>query len=208
MSSGAYFHVMSPTGNRVLVAYASKQGSTRGVAERVASVLRARGHEVELKPADQVGDLSGWRAVVLGSPVYDGSWLPEASELARKNLDRLGSVPLWLFSVGSFGDEHRVVGRLMKKEPREMAHFLWALRPRDYRVFAGVIAADGWPLYGKLLLRLFGGHSGDNRDWRSIEGWAATIADALQRLPPSSLDAGSPGTGAAARGGAASASRH
>jgi menaquinone-dependent protoporphyrinogen oxidase len=170
---------MSSNSNCVLVAYASKRGSTRGVAERIASVLRECGHEVEIEPVEQVVDVSGWRAVVLGSPVYDGSWLPEAAELVRRNLDRLGALPLWLFSVGSFGDQHRVVGGLMKKEPREMAHFLRALKPRDYRVFAGVIAAESWPLYGKLLLWLFGSRSGDNRDWRSIEAWAATIAEAL-----------------------------
>jgi menaquinone-dependent protoporphyrinogen oxidase len=196
---------MSVASNRVLVTYASKQGSTRGVAERIAAVLCACGQEVELMPVEQVADLSGWRAIVLGSPVYDGSWLPEAAELVRKNLDRLAVVPLWLFSVGSFGDEHRVVGRLVKKEPREMAHFLKALHPRDYRVFAGVIAAESWPLYGKLLLRLFGSRAGDNRDWRSIEAWAATIADALQ--PRSSGGADPRGAGGAPRGCDASASR-
>jgi menaquinone-dependent protoporphyrinogen oxidase len=179
---------MSINSQGVLVAYASKRGSTREIAERIARELRARGHQVELKPVDQVADLRGCRAVVLGCPVYDGSWLPEATELVRKNLDRLATLPLWLFSVGSFGDEHRVVGGLMKKEPREMAYFLRALHPRDYRVFAGVIPAESWPFYGKLLLWLFGGRSGDNRDWRSIEAWAATIADALLAQDPDALE--------------------
>lgn len=166
-------------GLSVLVAYASRAGSTRGVAERIAAVLCGHGQRVDLRSVGQVGDLSAYDAAVIGSPVYDGSWLPEASELVRRNLDRLGSLPVWLFSVGTFGDEHRIVGRLMRKEPREMAHFLQVLKPRDYRVFAGVIDAASWPLYGKLLLRMFGGRVGDNRDWSSIERWATHIAAAL-----------------------------
>jgi menaquinone-dependent protoporphyrinogen oxidase len=183
---------MSVLSNRVLVAYATKHGSTREIAECIAIELRAFGHSVDLKAAEQVGELDAWRAIVLGSPVYDGSWLPEAAELIRRNLDRLGTLPVWLFSVGSFGDEHRVVGRLMKKEPREMAQFLRAIRPRGYRVFAGVIDASSWPFHGRLLLRLFGSRPGDNRDWQSIARWANAIASALQspRQVPAKLGSG------------------
>ena len=167
---------MTDSTKPILIAYASRHGSTREVAERLAAVLRGRGHCVELRAAAQTRDVSGYQAIVIGSPVYDGAWLPEASEFVRQNLDRLASVPVWLFSVGAFGDEHPVIGRLMKKEPREMARFLQTIRPRDYRVFAGVIDANSWPSYGKLLLRIFGGRVGDNRDWQSIERWAAEIA--------------------------------
>ena len=42
--------------SRVLVAYATKKGSTREVAETVAEVLRERGSDVDLVPADAVGE--------------------------------------------------------------------------------------------------------------------------------------------------------
>ena len=39
---------------KVLVAYATRHGATRGIAERIAETLERRGHEVTTQPADQV----------------------------------------------------------------------------------------------------------------------------------------------------------
>jgi menaquinone-dependent protoporphyrinogen IX oxidase len=55
-------------------------------------------------------------AVVFGSGVYDGSWTVEATELMRRHAAVLARRPVWLFSVGSFGDRHPMVGGLIKKE--------------------------------------------------------------------------------------------
>jgi menaquinone-dependent protoporphyrinogen oxidase len=55
-----------------------------------------------------------------------------------------------------------------------------ALGPRDYRVFAGVIEREYWPLASRLLYHALGGRLGDRRDWREIEAWAQTIAAALR----------------------------
>ncbi len=167
----------------VLVAYQSRHGSTREIAERVAESLRVYARwEVELRLAEELSTLDPYDAVVFGSPVYDGNWLPEAEAFVRDHLQALAARPLWLFSVGSFGDTQRVVGRLVRKEPRVIGFFLEALRPRSYRVFAGVIDAELWPWYGRLLLRLFGGRTGDNRDWLEIDRWSEYIALDLRRL--------------------------
>jgi menaquinone-dependent protoporphyrinogen oxidase len=57
---------------KVLVAYASKYGATAGIAEAIAATLRQEGLEADARPAQEVRDLGGYRAVVLGSPVYMG----------------------------------------------------------------------------------------------------------------------------------------
>jgi menaquinone-dependent protoporphyrinogen oxidase len=87
---------------------------------------------------------------------------------------------VWLFSVGSFGDRHPIIGGLIKKEPKEISEFEQMLRPRDYRVFAGVIDLDHWPAWGRLLFKALGGHAGDNRQWPDIEAWAEEIAHQLR----------------------------
>ncbi|MBV8080655.1 MAG: flavodoxin, partial [Actinobacteria bacterium] len=56
----------------VLVAYATKKGSTREVAESIATTLAAQGLVVETRPAADVGDLSPYGGVVLGSSIYTG----------------------------------------------------------------------------------------------------------------------------------------
>jgi hypothetical protein len=54
---------------RVLVAYATKYGATE-IAEKVGQVLRQAGLPADVLPADRVGDLSPYKAVVLSSAVY------------------------------------------------------------------------------------------------------------------------------------------
>jgi menaquinone-dependent protoporphyrinogen oxidase len=163
----------------ILVAYSSRYGSTRGIADRIAATLRTYGSRVDVHAVNDVVDLIPYDAVIVGGGVYDGSWTVEAVQFMRRHSEALARRPVWLFSVGTFGDRHPVVGRVMKKEPREINEFLAAVHPRDYRVFAGVIDADRWPRFARVILRAFGGRPGDNRNWADIEEWAGGIGRAL-----------------------------
>jgi menaquinone-dependent protoporphyrinogen oxidase len=165
---------------RVLVGYASRFGSTRGIATRIADAVRAGGSEVDVRSVEDISDIDRYDAIVFGAGVYDGSWITEATALVRREAAVLARKPLWLFSVGSFGDSHPVIGGLMKTEPKEIGEFEHTLHPRDYRVFAGVIDLDHWPAWGRLLFKALGGHAGDNRHWADIDAWAEKIARALQ----------------------------
>ncbi|MDA8219792.1 MAG: flavodoxin domain-containing protein, partial [Dehalococcoidales bacterium] len=84
----------------VLVAYASKYGATREIAERIAEELRSAGHGVEVRSVKSAGDLAGYEAFVIGSAVYFGHWLKEAAEFVRRNRAVLVDRPVWLFSCG------------------------------------------------------------------------------------------------------------
>ena len=165
---------------RVLVGYASRFGSTRDIAIRIAGTVRTRGNDVDVRSIDEISDLDQYDAVVFGSGVYDGSWTAEATEFIRGHAAEMARKPVWLFSVGSFGDRHPIVGGLMKKEPKEIGEFEEMLHPRDYRVFAGVINLDHWPAWGRLLFKALGGHAGDNRQWPDIDAWAERIAQELR----------------------------
>jgi menaquinone-dependent protoporphyrinogen oxidase len=84
-------------GTNVLVAYASKYGSTRGIAERVAARLSEHRNRVEVRSVDQVDDVRAYDAIVLGSAVFGQSWVPEAAKLVRHNLDSLAARQVWMF---------------------------------------------------------------------------------------------------------------
>ena len=173
-------HAGATAGTRnVLVAYASPHGSTQAVADRIAARLRERDMHVDSLPIDDVSDLDYYDAVILGSAVYSQSWIPTATTFLHENVDALARRSVWLFSVGSFGDTHRVIGRLMKKEPRDINEIQRTIHPRDYRVFAGAIQRNQWPPISRLFFHLFGGRFGDNRDWQQIDRWADNIARSL-----------------------------
>lgn len=120
-------------------------------------------------------------AIVLGSGVYRQRWIPSAAGFLQRNADVLAARRVWLFSVGSFGDTHRVIGKWMKREPKDIDQIRRTIRPLDYRVFAGKIERHQWPLASRVFFRAFGGHFGDNRDWPQIDAWARTVADACRR---------------------------
>ena len=166
----------------LLVVYASRHGATAGIAARIATRLGDCGAHADLRLVEEVESLDAYDAVVLGAPVYDQSWPPEANAFVAGNRDALAARPLWLFSVGWFGDTKRLIGPLTHKEPKGIAEIRAELRPREYRVFQGVIQKHQWPFWSRLLFHAFGGRFGDHRDWPTIDAWADRIAIALPSL--------------------------
>ena len=165
---------------RILIAFASRYGSTRGIADAIAERLQAAGHTVDVRHAADVEGVAAYDAVVLGSAIYDQAWLPEAAQLARHDARMLAERPLWLFSVGALSSEQDwPLGALARREPKESVRLQRALRPRDYHVFAGAVAPEHLSLVGRLFFRALKGRYGDYRDWREIAAWADGIARAL-----------------------------
>lgn len=174
---------------KVLVAYASAHGSTRGIAERIAAGLTAGGHEATAAAIDREGAIAGgvaaFDAVVLGSAIHNSRWLPEADAFARANAAALRDRRTWLFSVLTVGNSSAALGRpfawLVRRlsVPGNLATLRATLRPAGIRRFAGVISAEDMGRVGAAFVRLTGGSCGDHRDWRDIDAWAASIARAL-----------------------------
>jgi menaquinone-dependent protoporphyrinogen oxidase len=170
----------------VLVAYATDHGSTRGVADRIADRLRQHGVDAETRAAEDVLEISEYEAVVLGSAIHGGKWLPPARQFADRNAAPLRERPAWLFSVSTLGDEEsmfpsRVADRLraMRKETPEVAGLRRLLHPQEHRNFAGAVARSHWPATGRAFFRATGGRYGDHRNWSAIDAWADRIAAQL-----------------------------
>lgn len=165
---------------RVLVAYASADGSTAEVADRIADCLTRNGLEVSCAPVGDAGDLSGFDAVVLGSAIHARQWLDEATTFVNTHRAALHRQPLYTFSVGMPDALPRFVRRLARTEESAIILGLGDVRPADHRLFSGVVKPSQFPLASRVFLRLAGGHYGDFRDWAAIESWAAEIAGQLR----------------------------
>lgn len=162
----------------VLVAYASQHGSTREIAEDIAKVLYERGTEVVTRTAAEVSNLTPYRAVILGSAIYEGDWLPEATDFMRRFADELGQLPVWFFSSGTAGG---IPTETMRgwTHPELLDTLFARVQPRGHVVFGGRfdphrLSLGDWWRYPSLR-RV----SGDFRDWAAIETWANEIATAL-----------------------------
>src|SRR5690242_11061814 len=89
---------------RILVAYASKYGSTMEIAQKIGEVLHEAGLKVNVLPVEKVTDITPFDAVVLGSAVYAGSWRKEAVTFLEEYKTLLAKIPVWLFSSGPMGE--------------------------------------------------------------------------------------------------------
>jgi menaquinone-dependent protoporphyrinogen oxidase len=174
----------------VLVAYVTKHGSTQGIAERIAAILRVRGLAVELKPIKAVREPAKYDAFVIGAAAYMGSWLKDAAEFVRRNQAVLETRPVWLFSSGPLAAETRdAQGRDLKvvSKPNEFVELKEAIKPRDIRVFFGALDPSKLGFAERLIRSLPAGRAllpeGDFRDWEEIEAWAESIAQELAPLP-------------------------
>ncbi|MBD0283602.1 MAG: flavodoxin domain-containing protein [Thermoleophilaceae bacterium] len=154
------------------VVFASKYGSTRGVAEAIAERL-ARAHEgVELRDAADVESFEGADAVVLGSAIYGGRWLEPARNLFEERADELTSRPTWLFSVGPLGDPPKPEDA----GPDGITEAMEATRARGHEVFAGKLERPALSRVERLMVRALRAPEGDFRDWDAIRSWADRVA--------------------------------
>ena len=133
----------------VLVGYATANGSTAGVAERIAARLRGSGCEVDCRPVGADLEPARFDAIVLGSAVHDMAWLRPAIDFLHRTP---GTTPTWFFSVGGVEPRGPVTRRLTALEiARVEQGFPPAFRGRVHRLFAGVVHMAGLALWGGLL---------------------------------------------------------
>lgn len=161
----------------VLIAYASRLGSTKAIAERIAARLETHGPEATVRPVASVIDLAPYDAIVIGSAVYGGHWLKEATEFVRRHETALAARPVWLFSSGPVG---RVAAKVAPVRPAEVLELVGAVHAREHRIFAGALdraAIDGSELgfADRFIAKRFV-PEGDFRDWPAIDVWADDIA--------------------------------
>ena len=172
----------------ILIAYATRHGSTAGIAERIAERLRVAGLTADARPAAEVHDAARYDAFVVGAAAYMFHWLGDATTFVERNRGLLAAKPTWLFSSGPIGtDLVDKQGRdvLEATIPKEFPHLRELVRPRGEKVFFGASDPDAKPIgmAERLMHVMPAGKNalpkGDFRDWPAIDAWADEIADGL-----------------------------
>jgi menaquinone-dependent protoporphyrinogen oxidase len=168
--------------DKILVTYASRTGSTAGVAEAIGKTLAERGAQVDVVPMQTVKDLAPYRAVVAGSAIQAAQWLPEAMQFVQVHRAELACKPFAAFLVCMTlamknGDYRRGVAAWL--DPVRAL-----VRPVSEGLFPGVLDIRKVPSFGerlkfRLSVKLGVWSEGDHRDWSATRAWAESLRPLL-----------------------------
>ncbi|MFB9907622.1 flavodoxin domain-containing protein [Allokutzneria oryzae] len=159
---------------KALVTYTGRRGAVVEIADEVATVLRGKGHEVDLLPVHRVRDLRPYRVVVLGSAVYAGRWSTAAARFLRHNVSALSVRQVWLFACGPLRTDPDLL-------PTKVDMLVRSIGAADPVVFGGAARTAGdsavpWRWHSQL--------AGDHLDRKRIVDWAREIARRAEDAQP------------------------
>jgi len=167
----------------LLVTYATRGGSTGEVAQAIGAALEQSGLTTEVKPVSEATSLLGKSGVILGAPLYLGSFPKEFHQFIRHHRKALESVQAWCFVVGPTRREAKDFDAARTQAMKQLGAYPW-LRPADVHIFGGRWDMNTIPFPFSLVRRIPGNPlakipAEDIRDWTEIREWAAGIAAQL-----------------------------
>jgi menaquinone-dependent protoporphyrinogen oxidase len=169
----------SPHGLRVLVASGTRNGSTAGIADMIGTALIEEGMSAEVRPADEVGSVEEYDAVILGGALYAGRWHHDARGFARRHAKALPGRPVWLFSSGPLdtsGDTTEIppVGQAARAAQQ--------LGARQHITFGGRLNDQAIGFVARSMVR--NGMGGDFRNPARVDTWSRSIVSQLRATAP------------------------
>ena len=163
----------------VLVAYATRYGSTQEVAEAVAATLCGRGLAVDIQPVRNVQALDQYRAIVLGAPLYTFHWHKDALHFLARHKAALTQRPVAVFALGPFHAEEKEFQGAREQLDKELAQFPW-LTPQAIAIFGGKFDPQKLTFPHNMIPALKNMPASDVRDWTAIRAWANDLAAQFQ----------------------------
>ncbi|MFC1579314.1 flavodoxin domain-containing protein [Thermodesulfobacteriota bacterium] len=168
-------------GKRILVAYASRFGSTGGVAESIGQVFCGKGETADIRHIKNIGDLGSYDAAIIGSAVRSSKWLPEAISFIQENRSTLSRMPVAYFltclamakqAPGARDTARSYMETVLKDVPD--------VKPVETGFFAGVLDYQKMNFIMRAVMKSKmkdkGITAGDYRDWNRIRSWSESVA--------------------------------
>ena len=159
----------------ILLAYASRYGSTQEVAEAITATMRQAGYNVALLPMQEVKSLDNYDAVVLGAAIYNARWHQDAHQFLAKHQEFLSQRPVAIFTLGPLSTSAAARRNSQRQLDKELASYPW-LKPVAMEIFAGKYdpSKPGLSFFERFL------PARDYRNWDAIRAWATALAAQLQ----------------------------
>ena len=173
---------------RILVAYATRKGTTAEVAAEVGWALGSAGGCVaDVRPIAGLDALAGYDAAVVGSAIRGSKWLPEAVNFVTEHEEDLVQMPVAYFAVCLTMREDTESTRAEVSACLDPVRDVVA--PVDVGLFAGALDYSQFTFPMGLMMRTIKAPEGDFRDWTAIREWGAGLGRALVSPAPAAVQA-------------------
>lgn len=163
--------------HRILIAYASRTGVTAEYAQILAQASAFAADSVQVLKMQDVRDLDGFDAVILGSSVRFGQWLPEAQKFVESHQAALAQRPTALFTVHDLNRGDDAASRVQREA------YLVKVRPllqaRCEGFFVGRTDTARLNFFERLLTRIIPQDAGEPASPQALQAWAQTARAAL-----------------------------
>ncbi len=153
----------------ILLAYATRYGSTQEVAEAITTTLREDGLKVDIQPMQDVKNLDNYNAVVLGAAIYNARWHPEAHKFLSKYQETLIHLPVAIFALGPLSTSDSAMLRSRRQLDMELEKYPW-LKPVAVEMFVGKLDPAKLGIFDRLFSK-----ASDHRDWKAIRTWVNSL---------------------------------
>jgi menaquinone-dependent protoporphyrinogen oxidase len=172
---------------KLLIAYATTDGMTGRIAERMAEAARAAGSAVDLVDAAALPrgfDPSPYDGIVLGASMHAQGYQRAASRFVRRYLDALGSRPSGFFSVCLSVVSNREEERLASRRIPEdfVAKLGW--KPEVVEIVAGALAFSHYGFLRRTAMKIIAKkemgsvdptHDTVFTDWAAVDRFARSF---------------------------------
>jgi menaquinone-dependent protoporphyrinogen oxidase len=160
----------------ILLAYATRFGSTQEVAETIAASLRQAGFDVDMQPMANVKTLDAHDAIVLGAAIYNAHWHPDVHNFLSRHQEAINHLPVAIFTLGPLSTSAAAKRNSQRQLDKELASYPW-LKPVAMEIFAGKYdpSKPGLSFFERFL------PARDYRNWDAIRVWAKALAARLQQ---------------------------
>ena len=159
--------------NRILVTYATKAGSTAEIAAKIGEHLSARGFAVDVINVKSKPDPKDYQAVILGSCIRMGGWLPEMMDYIKANQFALNATLVALFTVHMLNAGDDETSKAARTAYMDKVRAFVSGKEEIY--FLGAMNYSKLSMLDRFISKLVKAEESDQRDWDKIKNWSETL---------------------------------
>jgi menaquinone-dependent protoporphyrinogen oxidase len=173
--------------SNALIVYATKEGQTFKIAQRIAQALSAEGHTAHLFDADHPDaplDLDHFQIAVIGGPIHAGGYPRSILRFVREHRKFLERTAAAFFSVGLAVASRTSDGRAQTLKVVEKFIENTGWRPQRIELIAGALPYSRYNFLVRFIMRRIsakeGGdtdtsHDYEYTDWNAIDRFAREL---------------------------------